>query len=77
MYVVLNDSQRPELTFRCNISLRIISSPLFPPDFRLATWKRTCKLYRTESILIKQIPYKAEIEAFAGKGDNTLFQEKT
>jgi len=28
-------------------------------------------------ILIKQTPYRAKIEAFAGKGDNTLFQEKT
>jgi hypothetical protein len=34
-------------------------------------------LYRTEHILIKQIPYKAENKDFPGKGDTALFQEKT
>jgi len=34
-------------------------------------------MYWTERILIKQIPYKAENEASAGKGDTTLFKEKT
>ena len=67
MYVVLNDSQRPELTICCNTSFPVISSRLFTPDLRLTACKRTCKLYRTERILIKQTPYKAEIEASAGK----------
>ena len=34
-------------------------------------------MYRTERILIKQIPYKAENKAFPGKGDTNFFQEKT
>ena len=33
-------------------------------------------MYRTGRILIKQIPYKAENEAFPGKGDTILFKEK-
>jgi hypothetical protein len=76
MYVALNDSVRPELTFRRNISLQFIFSPLFPAHFRLRTCKRTCKLYRPERILIKQKTYKTETEAFAVKCDKTLFQEK-
>jgi len=67
MYVVLNDSQRPELTIWRNISFPVFSSRLFTPDLPLTACKRTCKLYKTERILIKQTPYKAEIEAFAGK----------
>ena len=72
MYVVSNDSQMPELTV-----MRITSFPATSsPDFRL-TCKGIRKLYRTERILIKQIPYKAENKAFSGKGDTSLFQEKT
>ena len=67
MYIVLNDSQRPELTIRCNTSFSIISSQLFTPDLCLTACKRTCNLYRTKRILINQTPYKTEIEAFAGK----------
>jgi len=71
MYVVSNDSQMPELTV-----MRTASFPATSPDFRF-TCKGTRKLYRTERILIKQIPYKAENKTFSGKGDTSLFQEKT
>jgi len=55
------------------------SSPL-PSSHRIfaeKSAKGTCKLHWTECILVKQIPYKAENEAFTGEGGTTLFEEKT
>ena len=62
-----------DVTFPCP------SSPLPSSNqiFAYQSAKGTDKLYWTEHILIKQVPYKAENEAFAGKGNTTLFKENT
>jgi hypothetical protein len=40
MHVVSNDSLKPELTVRCNISFLVISSPLCPVDVLLTACNR-------------------------------------
>ena len=56
MYIVLNDSQGPESTIRRAISFPVFSSLFLPADLRLTPWKGTGKVYKTERILIKQMP---------------------
>ena len=63
----------------CDVTFPCPSSPLPSSNqiFAYQSAKETGKLHWTERILIKQTPYKAENEAFAGKGGTTLFKEKT